>query len=391
MIKTEWQYLGPNRKRFIFFTSFFIIAGLIHLLSPWLIGTIFNSIQGGQITTEAELTKLFFMISLLLVIHLGFWIFHGTARIAEQLTAFHTHKNYTNSKIKKTVELPVEWHKDNHSGDTIDRINKARLSLYSYTQHDSFQLIYTLVNIFGSLAIIFFISPKVGLFSLLSCSSILYTTMKLDKKIKKIHKNINKFDHKLSASVFDYFSNIITVITLRLKKTVRSKLSEKLEASHKDYKKATYLIEIKWGLASIAIKAMAVIVLIYQAYTDFHATGIILIGTLFMLYSYLDKVGNSFFNFAQFYGSMTKKAADIEAAEPIDEAFDKIKDKLKTTLPKDWKTIISSIHRLHLLDKFDYIYMFDKGNVIGQGTFEEIKNNPKFRRIWNRYVSGIKK
>ena len=204
--------------------SMFVIAGLIGLISPWLIGTIFNSIQSGQINTEAELKNLFVMISLLLAIKVGFWIFHGTARIMEILTAFHTHKNYANDKIKKTTELPVKWHKDNHSGDTIDRINKARLSLLSYSQHETFQLLYVLVEIFGSLGIIFFINAKAGLFSLLFCSIILYSTMKLDKRIKIIYKKINQFDHKLSASIFDYFSNIITVITLRLKKVIRDEL-----------------------------------------------------------------------------------------------------------------------------------------------------------------------
>jgi ATP-binding cassette subfamily B protein len=580
MIKTEWQYLGKNKRKFIFYVILFIIAGAISLVSPWLIGSIFNSIQNGEINTQQELTKLFFMILLLLVIRIGFWTFHGTGRVIERTVAFDTHKNYANSKIKKILELPVEWHKDNHSGDTIDRINKARSSLFTYSQHSLFQLIYIISEIFGSLIIIFFIDVKIGLFALLFCSGILYAAMRLDRKAKKMYKNINKFGHKLSASIFDYFSNIMTVITLRLKKTVRENLDEKIQIAHDDYTKVAYLTEIKWGLASVLITAMTVTVLIYQSYMSFQSTGIILIGTLFMLYSYLERVGNSFFKFAEFYGEMTSRATDVEAVEPIDEAFEKISEKIKSQLPKNWKqiqlkdlsftydkegniqhmcginfsfnrgqkialigesgsgkstilsllrglytpdkvkvfcdgkelknkietlkqsitlipqdpeifnetirynitmdmfnkpgdlqkaiqmaqfsdvvarlrngvntsvlekgvslsggekqrlalargllaakssdiilldeptssvdsinekkihnnifkefknkTIISSIHRLHLLDKFDYIYMFDKGKIIGQGTFEELKNNPNFRKIWEKYISGIK-
>ena len=581
MMKTEWEYLGSNKKWFIIYMSLFVIAGLISLISPWLVGSIFNSIQNGEITTESELTKLFFMISMLLVLKIVFWAFHGTARIAEQVTAFHVHRNYANSKINKTIELPVEWHKDHHSGDTIDRINKARQSLYSFAQYQTFQLVYMAIGIFGSLGMIFFINTAAGVFSLVFCSLIFLATMKFDKKLKAIHKKINKFDHKFSASIFDYFSNIVTVITLRLKKTVKTKLDERLKASYDDYKKFRYLEEIKWGLASLAITAMTVAVLIYQAYTDFHTSGIILIGTLFMLYNYLERVGNAFFHLGQFYGDMTKKAADIEAAEPIDKAFDKISGELKIKLPKDWKqvhiknldftynqegnarhidnvdfafkrgqkialigesgsgkstilallrglyspqkanitcdnkrlkhgiqtlkqsitlipqdpeifnetirynitmdmfsspkalkkaikmaqfetivnrlekgidtsvqekgvslsggekqrlalargilasktsdivlldeptssvdstnekkihdnifkefkdkTIISTIHRLHLLNKFDYIYMFDKGKIVGQGTFKEIRENSRFKKIWKNYMGSIKK
>ena len=581
MMKTEWQHLGPNKKRYIFYIVLLSIGGIFRLISPWLIGTIFNSIQNGQVTTQTELYNLFFMISLLFFIELGFWIFHGTARIIEILTGFTTHRNYTNDKIRKVVELPVKWHKDNHSGDTIDRINKARLSLATYSQHESFKIISIALKIFGSLGMIFFVNVKIGAFALASCLVILFAAMSLDKKVKASYKEFNKYEHQLSASIFDYFSNIITVVTLRLKKIVRKKLDEKIGISYSAHKKATYLMTIKGGLAKLAIVLMTVLALIYQAYIDFYITGMILIGTLFMLYSYLDRVGQAFFEFSQFYGSMTKKAADIESAEPIDEAFGKIESQLKTTLPKTWqqieiknlnftynqegsiqhldnidfnfkhgqkialigesgsgkstilsllrglylpqkasitcdgkklkhgiqtlkqsvtlipqdpeifnetirynitmdmfnkeadlkkaiqmaqfetvvnrlpngvetsvqekgvslsggekqrlalargilaakdsdiilldeptssvdsinekkihenifnefkdKTIISSIHRLHLLDKFDYIYMFDQGKIIGHGTFENIKENSKFKSIWRRYIGSMKK
>jgi ABC-type multidrug transport system fused ATPase/permease subunit len=49
------------------------------------------------------------------------------------------------------------------------------------------------------------------------------------------------------------------------------------------------------------------------------------------------------------------------------------------------KAIISSIHRLHLLDKFDYIYLFSRGKIVGQGTFSEIKKNPIFETVWKKY------
>jgi ABC-type multidrug transport system fused ATPase/permease subunit len=581
MMKAEWQNLGDNKKTFVFYMGLFTIAGIIGLLSPWLVGSIFNSIQNGEITTEQELTKLFLMLSLLIVIQVGFWVFYGTAKIMQMLTSFQVHKNYANNKIKKTLELSVKWHKDNHSGDTIDRINKARLSLFSYSQHSSSRVISIMLNIFGALAIIFFIDIKIGTFSLIFCSIILFLSMSLDKKVKTYHKNVNKFEHKFSAAIFDYFSNIATVITLRLRGVARKKLDEKIDASYEDHKKVTYLMVMKWGTASMAITLMMVLALIYRAYTDFNTTGIILIGTLFMLYSYLDRVGRSFFEFSQFYGEMTKKAADIEAAEPIDNAFKKIEEEIETKLPKKWKqidiknldftynqegsirhldnidfsfkrgqkialigesgsgkstvltllrglyppqkvsvfcdgkklrnkiktlnhsvtlipqdpeifnetirynitmdmfsnsadlkkaiqmaqfgtvvdrlekgvdtniqekgvslsggekqrlalargllaakdsdivlldeptssvdssnerkihenifnefkdkTIISSIHRLHLLPKFDYIYMFERGKIVGQGTFKEIKNDPRFKKIWKSYIGSMKK
>ena len=48
------------------------------------------------------------------------------------------------------------------------------------------------------------------------------------------------------------------------------------------------------------------------------------------------------------------------------------------------KAIISSIHRLHLLDQFDYIYILDKGKVVDEGSFEKLINESDiFRAMWN--------
>jgi ABC-type multidrug transport system fused ATPase/permease subunit len=49
------------------------------------------------------------------------------------------------------------------------------------------------------------------------------------------------------------------------------------------------------------------------------------------------------------------------------------------------KTIVASIHRLHLLDSFDYIYLFSNGKIIGEGSHAELKRNPTFRRMLEKY------
>ena len=47
---------------------------------------------------------------------------------------------------------------------------------------------------------------------------------------------------------------------------------------------------------------MTVLALSYKAYSDYYATGVILVGTLYMLYGYLKMVGNSLFNLAAYFG-----------------------------------------------------------------------------------------
>ncbi|MFH1801456.1 MAG: ABC transporter ATP-binding protein [archaeon] len=338
VLKTEWEFLGSRRKIFLLYMFLFLISGTIGLMAPLVIGSIFNSIQQ-SITSFQEFQKLIFLIFLLLGIELVFWIFHGPARILEQITGFQVHRNYTNNKISRILELPVKWHKDNHSGDTIDKINRGRNSLDRFSQQYTYRLIYIAIRIFVSLIILFFIDIKIGIFALIFSSLILICVMKVDKKLRKYYLQLNKFSNKLGASVFDYLSNIITVITLRLKKTVSKEIDSRLIASYPIHKKVVIIDEFKWAFGMIAITSMAILVLVYKAYSDYYATGIILIGTLYILYSYLERVGDAFFQFGELYGDIVKTSARIEGAYPIDEAFEEIKGRLNGRLPYEWEKI----------------------------------------------------
>ena len=338
MIKEGWKYLGGRRKMFLFYVFLFAIASIITLLNPLIIGLIFNSIQE-SITSTAELRNLFFMISLLLIVTIGFWIFHGLARILEQRTGFFVHRNYANTKISKVLELPMKWHKDHHSGDTIDKINRGRESLKQISSHFTADIVYATLNIFGSLLILLFIDWKIAIFAFLYSILILFIIFKLDKKLIRQYKKLNKFSNKLSSSIFDYLSNMTTVVTLRLRKRVSKEVDRRVMASYKTEMKSAYINEFKWGFASISISLMTVLALIYRAYTDFTTTGIILIGTLYMLYGYLRTIGQTFYNFASLYGRFTKHHARVEGAYPIDESFDEIKEGTKGRLFPNWRNL----------------------------------------------------
>lgn len=50
------------------------------------------------------------------------------------------------------------------------------------------------------------------------------------------------------------------------------------------------------------------------------------------------------------------------------------------------KTVISSIHRLHLLHLFDVIYFFKDGKIIASGSFQELlTSSPPFQMLWEKY------
>lgn len=58
----------------------------------------------------------------------------------------------------------------------------------------------------------------------------------------------------------------------------------------------------------------------------------------------------------------------------------------------DDRCIISSVHRLHLLNMFDVIYVFDAGELVAKGDFDTLlKTNTFFKKLWKLYQSHVAK
>ncbi|EKE28459.1 MAG: hypothetical protein ACD_3C00055G0001 [uncultured bacterium (gcode 4)] len=57
-----------------------------------------------------------------------------------------------------------------------------------------------------------------------------------------------------------------------------------------------------------------------------------------------------------------------------------------------WKSIISSIHKLHLLPMFDKVYLFEKWEIIESWTFDEAMSNKwwKIKAMWDSYQKSHK-
>lgn len=54
------------------------------------------------------------------------------------------------------------------------------------------------------------------------------------------------------------------------------------------------------------------------------------------------------------------------------------------------KTIISSLHRLHLLEHFDYIYVLNKGSIAEEGTLDDLLQNGQiFNKLWNHQKKQV--
>ncbi len=65
----------------------------------------------------------------------------------------------------------------------------------------------------------------------------------------------------------------------------------------------------------------------------------------------------------------------------------KVYHRLFDTLPN--ACIVSTLHRLHLLPMFDYIYVFKGGRIVERGTFDELKElDGALMKLWQKYQTA---
>lgn len=336
LLKHAWHYSFDQKKWFVFVVVFSFAAHIIWLLQPIVIGEIFNEIQFAQPTGQVAYVAR--GVILLIVINIVAWIFHGTSRVVENRNAFLIRKNYRQTMFERVMELPTSWHKDHHSGDTIDKINKASDKLYDFSS-ELFFIGQNIIGLFASIIILTFYDVKPVVVVLFASVVAVVVIMKFDKKLLRNYKTINKAENHIAAGIFDYISNYITIISLRLRDRAVHEMEVRSMSPFAVSVQSNKLNEIKWFLSSFIISLMTAGVLLWNAYNSYQAQGVIVIGTLFILYQYLDRIGSAFYTFAWKYSDTVRQNAAIVAADVVNIEYEKLHLDKKSSLPNKWQSL----------------------------------------------------
>lgn len=332
-----WKYSEGNRRNLVWIWIMFIVANSIPLFArPLVWAKIIN-----VITTEginmANIRKLLILLSVTLFIEFFHWCLHGPARVMERVNAFKVRINYRRYLMKGVMTLPMEWHVEHHSGDTIDRIEKGTGSLFEFSK-DSFVVIYSLVQLVGSLSMLLYFSPSSAyiVFPVMFVTALI--VMRFDKIMIEQYRALSRAENAISESVFDAISNITTVIILRVEKLVFDAIMRKVEKPLDLYRDNNRLNEIKWFITSMCNVIMTILVVSNYFWQNLGVKGGVLVGSVYLLINYLDKVGELLFNFTSMYGEIVRYKARIQNSEELTLDF-KSGSFANHVLPSDWSRL----------------------------------------------------
>lgn len=337
LLRKNWHYSEGNRKKVVWIWLMFIIAESVELFAqPILWAKIMDVIQKRGIS-QASIKTLLGLLALTLLVTLAFWSLHGPARVIEQDNSFIVRLNYRKHLLRGVITLPLEWHTDHHSGDTIDKIEKGTNALYAFSEY-SFQVIYAVVQLIGSYAMLVYFNPPAGYIVLSMMLLSAWITMRFDRVLIGQYEELNHAENNISESVFDAVSNITTVVILRVERLVFGAIMRKAEKPFALFRKNARLCELKWFLTNVCCAVMTVLVMGVYFWRNIGTPQGILIGSVYLLVQYSGKISELFFKFTSMYGDVLVRKARVMNSEELSLEFT-AESLTNHVLPADWRCL----------------------------------------------------
>ncbi|MBW8683327.1 ABC transporter ATP-binding protein [Chitinophaga rhizophila] len=336
LLRTAWRYARKERKKYVVVYAMFVVSAIIYALYPVLLGWFISKIQ--QETQQVLHYALLYAVSYF-CLKVVEWCFHGPARIMERELAFNLSRNFLQERYHQVLHLPVKWHQDHHSGATINRIRKAYEALKTFFDHGFMYLRAVGKLIFSVVAIIYF-SPLFGAIGVGLGIITIWVIFRFDKPFIRTLDEVNEKEHVVSSTLFDSLSNIMTVITLRLEKSMETGLLGKVHQILPPFRKNIRVNEWKWFVADILITVIYCVVAVGYILQNWEPGKVFYVAGLVTLLGYVNQFTSVFYDFAWQYTDITQYNTSVQTAANIDAAFRQHhRPDAPTDLPADWQVI----------------------------------------------------
>jgi len=313
MIQQTWRYAGAWRRRMALFYLMFLAANILIALQPIVLAKIIDSVQGGGTEAVHDTLAWAVLYGALIVL---FWILHGPARVIERRTGYVVFQNFLAAIYQKITEMPLRWHQDHHSGDTINRVNKSGRALFNFVQ-DQFVGILMIVRFSVGMIVLCIYSWWVALISLAISGLIALAIRRFDAVLIPLIKTTNEREHHLNAALYDYISNIVTVLTLRLQNDTRMEVEQRIGAMKPSFWRQVAVNEYKWGFVNILLVVTQAAIV--GAYISLHLMRHqpLVIGTVVAIFQYLLMISQVFYDAANYYGTLMQRHTDVHTVDEL--------------------------------------------------------------------------
>ncbi|TMB02886.1 MAG: ABC transporter ATP-binding protein [Deltaproteobacteria bacterium] len=330
---TLWRHAEGRRRQVVLFVVLLVMAQVVRLTIPWFFGEAVNALQTSGMEGIARARN----DLLLMLAAVGIaWTMHGPARIVERFTALVVRERFADALHVKALALPVRWHEQHHSGETLHRMTRATSSLSSFAQ-SQFIYLQNTVSVVGPIAALFLVSRATGAAALAGYAAIGFFVVRIDAFMVRLVREENRAERRYNSALVDCLGNIATVLTLRLQEPMRKMLRSRLLEVFAPLRRNIVFNEVKWGGIDLLNGGMRTGLVALYAWLDWHQRGTISVGTAVMVHQYSQQVGNVVANMAMHWNDLVRQKTEVADVDPIFTSPARSLD--AAAVPEGWREI----------------------------------------------------
>jgi len=317
LFRQAWFYAGNLRWKLIIAVLLHALSTITFMANPYIFSQILNVFQ---LYNDRLMERVIYWFWWWLATWFWFNICHRVGRYFEISTAYRVKQNFINEHYKIVTQLPLSWHQDHHSGDTINRINVAAKALEDFTGK-LFIYVHQIFMMIGPLAALAMYSWEVALLGIFLAALTMLIINRFDRILVVLYRQVNNYGHKVASTVFDYINNIKTIITLRLGLRTAEELDKKIESGYVAYVKAGAIVDsTKWFFVSLGRLFTEAGIVFYYIWRELNLGQTILIGNISAVFQYTRQVSDTFMNIAYEYQQALMMWTNFEESLPIQKA-----------------------------------------------------------------------
>jgi ABC-type multidrug transport system fused ATPase/permease subunit len=317
LLGIAWGYAEGMRGRYVLIYLFFTGVNLLISLQPVIFGLFINHLQEGG---DDLLRGTFIYLGLHMAIIFSYWSLQWPARLWERRMAFDISKRLLMEVYDKIIHLPLAWHREHHSGDTINRARKGYEALKNFFDN-GFAYFQTIARMVIALLALLWFSPLFGAIAVVAAIIIFAVVLAFDKPMIAAITETNDRENELMAGFSDKLTNIITVTTLRLGKRTAKDINERVNKIWPPFLRGTRINEQKWFSISVLSGLMYIAMVGGYVYENYVPGEVFLVGGLVTLIGYVNQFASMLSSFTMQYGQIVRYRSDLAAIDPIETAY----------------------------------------------------------------------
>lgn len=333
LYRNVWHYASGARLQLVLSTVLLVASQVVKLLVPWFAAQAINALQQSGPHSVRDAAGYIALVVLTFVVA---WGMHGPGRILERSVGLRIRQGISDALYSKLMRLPMSWHDRHHSGDVQQRVVQATGALYGFAQNQ-FIYLQSAVSLVGPLVALALFSRMLGGIALVGYVILGVAILRFDLRLMVLVKEENAAERKYQAGLFDFLGNVSTVLSLRLSESTRRLLQARLATIFVPLKKGITLNEIKWCAVDLFSVALTWGLVASFVWLTRHSGGVILVGSVFMVYQYAQQAGGVISSIAGNFQGFARTRTDFASAELIWSAADQPEN--GQALPADWQRI----------------------------------------------------